>query len=180
MHRHFHPLGAFLALVLAALLQPAAAGADPSPRLLAEGLQKWLELAATNVLEAAREMPEADFAFRPTPEVRTFGEIVGHVADSLQGLCHLADGTPSEPTDWEKTATTKASLIAVLEGSTAECVALLGASDDVGLRRPVEFGRGPMASGAVYSFVTGHTSLHYGNLVTYLRIRGHVPPSSRN
>ncbi len=33
---------------------------------------------------------------------------------------------------------------------------------------------------ALFSLNTAHTDEHYGNMVTYLRIKGIVPPTSEN
>ncbi len=178
-------LAALLVLLVGAVLllaAPPAAGvpAAGSERALSEALTRNFARIAGNVVAAAEEMPEESFAFKPTPEVRSFGEIVAHVADAHRRLCALvATGTTAADPGWEASTKTKADLVAVLKLSTTECEKAFAGLDDAALLRPVPFGSREVPAAAVLSFLTAHTNEHYGNLVTYLRIRGLVPPSSR-
>src|SRR5207248_6635080 len=67
-----------------------------------------------DLIKAAEKMPEENYGFKPTPEVRSFGQIVGHVADAQYMFCStvLADGT--KPQGIEKSKTSKADLVKAL------------------------------------------------------------------
>src|SRR5689334_23881742 len=60
------------------------------------------------VIAAAQKMPEEGYSFRPTPEVRSFGQLVGHVADAQYMFCALASGEPNPAKGVEKTKSSKA------------------------------------------------------------------------
>lgn len=124
------------------------------------------------------KVPEDVLAFKPTPEVRSFGQIVGHVADSQFMICAIALGEKPPQGDIEKTATTKAALSKALAESTAYCdKALAGMTDKQGME-PVKFFFPNQTRALVLAFNVSHGFEHYGNLVTYMRLKGIVPPSS--
>lgn len=77
--------------------------------------------AISSVLRAAEQVPEAEYGFKPTPDVRSFGQLVGHVADAQSMICAGALGETAPATQVERTATTKAALVAGLEASIAVC-----------------------------------------------------------
>ncbi len=136
------------------------------------------QMAIGNVIKAAEAMPEADFSFKPVPTVRNFGEIAGHVADPQDTFCSAAKGEQRAAPGAEKMKT-KAEIVAALKGAKSYCdtayamLTLANAGDAMKL-----FG-GERARIGVLEFNTVHTYEHYGNLVTYMRIKGHVPPSSQ-
>jgi uncharacterized damage-inducible protein DinB len=127
-------------------------------------------------------MPDAKFSFKPVDTVRTYGQIVAHVAGANYIFCAAARGekSPYAEDHFEKSATTKAAIVKALSDSIAYCDAAYKALDD---RRAAEmvaaaFGNGKSARASALIGNTGHVQEHYGNLVTYLRINGIVPPSS--
>jgi hypothetical protein len=69
----------------------------------------------------------------------------------------------------------------VLEESMAYCDAAYQAATDTSLAETVEqpFGGGPGPRAAALLGNIDHLNEHYGNLVTYFRLNGIVPPSSR-
>ena len=124
-------------------------------------------------------MPEADYAFKPVPTVRTFGQILGHLVNEHYAMCSGVKGekNPQEATDYEKTAA-KADMVKALTASIAYCDAVYGAMTDGAAFGTLElFGQKYSRIGVLQLNVT-HDSEHYGNLMTYLRIKGIVPPSS--
>ena len=139
--------------------------------------------AKRNLKESADQMPEADYAFRPTESVRTFGQIIAHVAGASYVFCSPARGekTPFEEDHFEKTAKTKAQIVKALDDSIAYCDAAFAALTDrtaaETIALPFEMGNAAKASTLIRNVV--HLQEHYGNLVTYFRIKGMVPPSSR-
>jgi uncharacterized damage-inducible protein DinB len=132
----------------------------------------------TNIVRAAEKMPEENYSFKPVPEVRSFGQILGHVADANYMLCAAALGEKREPAGVEKTKTSKADLVAALKESVSYCdKAYDGLTDAKAAEMVTMFGRERTRLGAL-SMNSAHDWEHYGNLVTYLRIKGIVPPSS--
>ncbi|MEN3339246.1 MAG: hypothetical protein V7647_2922 [Acidobacteriota bacterium] len=135
-----------------------------------------------DLAEAARTMSSAEYSFKPTPEVRSFAELVGHVANANFFLCAQAKGEKSPATgDYEKTID-KDALVKALDDSLAYCDSAYVATTDANFTEPVKLAApGPShdaARGAVLMFNTAHNNEHYGNLVVYMRLKGHIPPSS--
>jgi uncharacterized damage-inducible protein DinB len=137
-------------------------------------------IAKTNVLKAADKMPEASYAFKPSNDVRSFGEIVGHVADSQYLFCSAVKGEPKGPDSLvvEKTKKTKTELVAALKEAIAYCDAVYDSLTDATAAEKAKFFGNDRTKLGLLSFNNAHTMEHYGNLATYMRIRGLVPPSS--
>ena len=131
-----------------------------------------------NLSASAAKMAEADYAFKPTPQVRSFGQIIGHLANEHYLICAGVKGEKSpNPTDFEK-VTSKAELVAALDKSITYCDGVYASVTDATGTQPIEvFGEKMMRLGALQMNLT-HSSEHYGNLVTYMRLKGVVPPSS--
>lgn len=149
--------------------------ADPMIAAVTKG-NAFVRLQVTT---AASKMSEEDYGFRPTPDVRTFGQLLAHIADNNYGFCAEAKGETSSPVrDVEKTHTTKAQIDSALAASFAYCDAVYASMTDAGSRSTVQFGRSRMPALAVLMYKSFHNSLHYGNVITYMRLRGKVPPPS--
>jgi len=158
-----------------AAVTPALAQAPPFTAIVRtswDGIKK-------NVAASAAAMPEADYGFKPAPTVRTFGQILGHLANEHYLMCSGVKGekNPQEATDYEKT-NSKAELSAALAASIAYCDAVYGAMTDGAAFATLELFGSKFSKVAVLQLNVTHDSEHYGNLVTYLRIKGIVPPSS--
>ncbi len=135
-------------------------------------------MAKTNILRSADKMPEADFAFKPVESVRTYGQLLAHIADSNYGICGAARGEKPTVSGIEKSKTTKADIVAALNDSFTWCdQAYSGLTDEKALEM-IPFFRGQHTRAGVLMFNTMHDYEHYGNLVTYMRMKGIVPPSS--
>jgi uncharacterized damage-inducible protein DinB len=132
------------------------------------------------VTMAAEQMPESLYAYRPVATVRTFGELVAHVAGSQHMFCAAALGEkPAAEDDIEKNTTGKAALVAALKASTTYCQKAYAMSDADAMKRSFKmFGMDVNGMWAVLEN-TAHDSEHYGNMVTYFRMLGMVPPSSQ-
>jgi uncharacterized damage-inducible protein DinB len=132
------------------------------------------------VAASAESMPESNYAFKPTDDVRTFGQLLGHLANEHYMLCSAVkgEGNPQTAIDFEK-KTTKADLVKALQDSNAYCDAVYsGLKDEARLTQPAAPNRRDTPFGTLLMNVT-HDSEHYGNIVTYLRMKGIVPPSSQ-
>ena len=175
-----------IAAMMAATLFSAIANAQPAQgqNPLSQGARRSYDIIKNYVTKAADKMPEDQYAFKPSPDVRTFGQLVGHVADANFMICGMAAGEKppmggmDPATSLEKTKTTKADLTKVLAESFAYCDKVHSAMTDTGGTQQVKFFTGDMPKLSVLEFNTHHDFEHYGNMVTYLRIKGIVPPSS--
>ena len=76
-------------------------------------------MAKNNIIRAAEKMPEENYAFKPTPEVRSFGQLIGHVADAQYLFCSAVLGKPNPAPGVEKSKTTKAELVQALKDAFA-------------------------------------------------------------
>ena len=150
---------------------------------ISSGVRTAWDGAKRNLTRSAEQMPEADYAFRPVNTVRTFGQILAHVAGANYVFCSAAKGekSPHAEDAFEKSATTRAQIIKALADSMAYCDGAIAALDDKRAAETVElpFGMGKGARALPLMLNTGHLQEHYGNLVTYFRIKGMVPPSSQ-
>jgi uncharacterized damage-inducible protein DinB len=159
---------------------PPAQPADP----LSAGAKRTYEIMKGYITRAAEKMPEEHYAFKPTPEVRSFGQLVGHLADAQYGFCAGAAGeTPpmggfGGTTSIEKTTTAKADLQKALADAFLYCDKVHAGMTDKAGATIVKFFIGEMAKLSILEFNTHHNFEHYGNMVTYLRLKGLVPPSS--
>ena len=136
-----------------------------------------------DLVEAAETMPSEDYAFKPTPQVRSFAELIGHVVNANFFFCSQAKGEPPpSATNFERVAD-KAALVKGLSDSLAYCDTIYESTTDATFNQPVAVaGMGmkpaPTLRGAVLMFNTTHNNEHYGNVVVYLRLKGRVPPST--
>lgn len=165
-----------LPVVLSAQQAPPVPPANPITAS-ERGLYSFVSHAA---VAAAEKMPEANYAFKPTPEVRSFGQLVGHVADANYMFCAQAAGEPNPAKNIEKTKTAKADLVAAIKDAVAYCDKTYDGMTDAKGSEMVKFFNFNMAKLTLLSLNTAHTDEHYGNMVTYLRIKGIVPPTSEN
>ncbi len=130
------------------------------------------------VIRAAEKVPEENYSFKPTPEVRSFGQLVGHQADEAYFFCSQAVGEENPKKGIEKTVTSKADLVAALKDGVAYCNKTLGGMTDAKGSEIVKFFGRDMARLTLLSLNTAHMDEHYGNMVTYMRLKGIVPPTS--
>jgi len=166
--------GLLVFLSLSGALMRAQSAADP----LSAGIKGIYNISKNNVVRAAEKMPEENYAFKPTPEVRSFGQIIGHVADAQYLFCSAAMGETNPAPGIEKSKTTKADLVKALNDAFAYCDKAFNAMTDAHAAETVKFFGRDQAKLAVLAFDSAHNMEHYGNLVTYMRIKGLVPPSS--
>lgn len=132
------------------------------------------------LLRSAEQMPEEQYAFKPTPAVRSFGQLVGHVASTQYVFCSAARNEPNpQPEDFEKTRTAKAGLVAVLRASFDYCDAAFKMTDTEATATVKIPNWGERAPLSILVLNIAHDNEHYGNVVTYLRLKGLVPPSSQ-
>jgi uncharacterized damage-inducible protein DinB len=141
--------------------------------------QKFLyTMAKNNIIRSAEKMPEENYSFKPTPEVRSFGQLIGHIADAQYLFCSAVLGKPNPAPGIEKSKTTKAELVQALKDAFAYSDQAYDAMTDAQAGTLVKFFGQDQAKVTVLAFNTAHNNEHYGSIVTYLRMKGLVPPSS--
>lgn len=161
------------------LTVPAAAGAQSSANPMVDAVESQYGVVKGNLAKTAEQVPEDVWSFKPTPAVRSFGQIIGHVADSQYFFCSAALGEKPPRSDVEKSLSTKADLAKALAESTAYCDKQLASLDDKKGMETIKFFGGMQPRAMVFSFNTAHAFEHYGNLVTYMRLKNITPPSSQ-
>jgi uncharacterized damage-inducible protein DinB len=134
------------------------------------------------IIKAAAQMPEEHYSFKPSPDVRSFGQLVAHVADTNYGFCATVKGEKPPEGGFEgtieKTKTTKAEIEKAVAASFAYCDKVHDAMTDAAGAAMVKSFSGDIAKLSLLDFNTSHDFEHYGNMVTYMRIKGLTPPSS--
>ena len=156
--------------------QAAAAGA-----VLVRIAQNAWAGAKRNIVESADQMPEAGYSFKPVDSVRTVGQILAHVADSNYFYCARSKGEAPPVPDGtlEKTATTKAAIVKALGESVAYCDAVYAALTPTSAAETVKAGANQIPRVQPLFGNVSHNVEHYGNLVTYFRMKKMVPPSTK-
>ena len=155
---------------------PASASAKPASP---DAFQKMAYgFVKANLLGSAEKMPEENYSFKPAESVRSFGQIVGHVADSQYYFCSVVLGEKNPALMIEKTKTSKADLIAALKGAFAYCDKAYDGMTDASASETVKLFRSDMPKRDALTANTMHGVEHYGNLIVYLRMKNIVPPSS--
>jgi uncharacterized damage-inducible protein DinB len=161
-----------LLAICAALSQaPDLKSASGYPKMVQKQVTAWIE-------RAAEKMPEEEYAFKPDPAVRSFGQILGHIADADYLFCSGVLGEKSPSPGIEKSKTTKAELTSALRDAFAYCNRAYDTLTDANANEMVKsFGQERNKLGVLW-FNASHNLEHYGNLVVYMRLKGIVPPSS--
>lgn len=146
---------------------------------IAAGIQRDYAGGKRNLMEAAEKLSEADYGFKPTDEIRSFGQLFGHVANAQFGTCAAAKGeeNPNQGTNNEE-KTSRADIIKALSDSFAYCDSAYEALTDATASELVTFRRNQAARGYALANNIAHNSEMYGIATVYLRLKGQVPPST--
>jgi uncharacterized damage-inducible protein DinB len=170
-------------IILAAIAVAFTATSAFAQNPVSDSVRSSWSSVKRNIKESAELMPEEHYAFKPTPDVRSFGEIVAHVAGASYVFCASAKGekTPFAEDAFEKTAKTKAQILKATTDAIMYCDGAFAALTDTNAaaKVPAAFGTGETTRVNSLLGQIGHDNEHYGNLVTYFRLKGLVPPSSR-
>jgi uncharacterized damage-inducible protein DinB len=175
--RRVHVLtGALILAVFSTAAGPA--GAQGTDDATIASVKTTYEVVKGYITKAAAQVPEDTYKFQPTKEVRTMGQLFGHIANANGMICGTASGMkPASSGDAEKLAT-KAEIQKALADSFAACDHAFSMINPANANEPVKlFGMAHTRIGAM-AFNNAHDFEHYGNIVTYMRINKMVPPSS--
>ena len=157
-----------------ALLSAQEKAADP----LMSGSKTIFGISKRNILGSVDKIPEDLWSFQPTKDVRTFGQLFAHIADSQYQFCGSATDGKAEEKGIEKTAKTKAEIVTALNQAFAYCDQAYSSMNDAKGAEQVKFFGMNITRLAILDFNVAHNMEHYGNLVTYMRLKNIVPPSS--
>jgi uncharacterized damage-inducible protein DinB len=164
-------------LVTTVLLFAAALSAQGIVNPLVETSKAVYGIAKNDVTKSTAKVPDALWSYRPTKDIRTFGQVFAHIADTQYEFCGPVNGETISK-DIEKTATTKAQIVAALKDAFAYCDATYAKLNDAKAAETVKFFGMTVTKLGLMDFNIAHVMEHYGNLVTYMRLNNIVPPSS--
>jgi uncharacterized damage-inducible protein DinB len=149
-------------MLMLLLISSSARAQQPDAKETAAMLGKSFAELTGWVLQAAEIIPADKYSYKPSPTVRTIGEQLGHIADGSNYFCGRAAGKQIQWSDAVAQGNTdKATVVPKLKEALDACSAAHGAGH-LGM--------------LIQNY--GHVNLHYGNMVTYMRMLGLVPPSS--
>jgi hypothetical protein len=174
-------LAAFAALAFAAAsfaqmsmpMAPPPASTGPAGEVLQSYTAQKM-----NLIKAAEKMPEADYQYQPTPEIRTFARVVNHVTMAQSHTCTTLLGTKFDGKMVPSDTADKATIVAALKASFDLCDTAYKALTDDKLAEMLTMG--PMTRsriGLAWGNVS-HDNEQYAELSTYLRLKGIVPPTA--
>lgn len=150
-------------------------------------VQKSFDAFANYLIVAAQMMPDAGYSFRPTPDVRTFGEQINHATGANYAFCNQAGTPPSfsrQNAPSLQGVTAKSAIVKALEDSVAYCSNLIAAASESWLLESAPnlggAGSGRITGARAYALIYAgvHGAEDYGTITTYLRMQGLVPPST--
>jgi uncharacterized damage-inducible protein DinB len=166
-------------LFAAVLLFAAAASAQDAPANPLVAVSRTIfNISKGDILGSSAKIPDELWSFQPTKEVRTVAQLFAHVADGQYEFCGVVAEGKSVSKDIEKTLKTKAEILPALKDAFAYCDAAYAKMTDADAAVLVSFFNMRITKLGAMDFNTAHNMEHYGNLVTYMRIKGIVPPSS--
>jgi uncharacterized damage-inducible protein DinB len=149
----------------------------PNPTTAPNPLTTTLSIFRSNmqdkIMKSADQMPESKYSYRPAKDVRSFAEILNHVADISYILCSNVKGEATPATATAKGSKTE--ITAYLKGAFDYCDGVYSGFTDAHLNDPADFFGAKTNKMFILTQVGNHDALHYGNLVTYLRFNGLVP-----
>jgi uncharacterized damage-inducible protein DinB len=162
---------------------PQAAAKPRPPTTFPMYLQGQYDTLKRNITGSAEKMPAEHFAFKPTPDVRTYGQLFGHTMETQYFYCSAVKGgqNPGAGKEFEK-VTDKATVIQMVKDAFAYCDDAFAGLTNANALEMITVGAAPnqrqIARANQLTMLIVHGNEHYGNMVTYMRIKGIVPPSS--
>jgi hypothetical protein len=164
--------GFLLSAALASIACLHAQNANP----LTTDLKQMYTGVKNNLVRMADKMPEEHYSFQPTPEIRTFGQLVAHVADSQARNCSAVTGEAKAVDAASKKS--KAELTTALKESFAICDTAFDSLTDATASQMIKTGRGERSKLGALAGTVSHSNEEYGYMAVYLRLKSIVPPSS--
>jgi uncharacterized damage-inducible protein DinB len=173
-----------VAAILAVAGLSLSAQAPPQPRppqTLPDYLQGQYATLKRNIAGSVDKMPAVHFSFKPVPEVMSYAELITYVVQTQYGYCTVKGGTNTGASLNVK-VTDKAAVGRLMKDSFAYCDDAFAAVTTGNAQEMLTRGSAPnqrqLARVNQLTQLIVHGNEHYGNLVTYMRMRGIVPPTS--
>ena len=162
----------FLTTPLAAVVLCVGAVSASAQSAAMDGVRTEFAAVKASVMTAANKAPESIYGYQPTPEVFTLRKQLLHIADASFSICSGFKGTPGQRPKVDADAPlAKADVLGTLTASFAYCDEALTAATDATLGETVASPSGAKRPKSYYaSHLLAHTGLHYGNVVTYMRM----------
>ncbi len=162
-------------LIIVCLVGGVEAFAQTSNPFISE-LKQFYTIRKGDLLRAADRMPAESYDYKPTPDVRTFAQLLSHIIDAQMGFCSVVKGEPRKINAGSKTS--KADLIAALKASFDECDSAFDLMTDATAAQMLKAGNSERSKLGTLLYATLHDTEEYGYLAMYLRLKGLVPPST--
>lgn len=169
----FAAAGVWFAAMACGAQAPAPAPVGPAAEV-----QAYYNRMKLNVIKAADKMPDADYQFKPTPDIRTFARIVNHVTEAQQRTCSAMLGLMFDPKTVPSDTADKATIVAALRASFDVCDKAYATLTDANIAEPVTVGQGKRSRIGIAWGNASHDNEQYAELSTYLRLKGIVPPTA--
>jgi hypothetical protein len=172
------------AVVFALFLTPSVGAAQEAPPAgqtftLSGEILRGYQTTQRNLAEIAEKMPEEHYGFRPTPDIKPFGQLVAHAALAQFMTCAALTGTPNPRKDEKEDAVrTKAEAIALLKASAAFCDPAVTTLTETSMTLLTKMGPDQAAKGLLPVSLVAHGAEMYGTMAVYLRLKGIVPPTT--
>ena len=128
-----------------------------------------------NLLKSAEKMPDENYGFKPTPDIRSFAEVLNHAATAQLHTCGAVLGSQSMG---GTEATSKAEVLAGLNAAFAECDKAYDGLTDANAAEMIKTPRGERTRLGALAGNVAHDNEQYGILSVYMRLKGVIPPSS--
>jgi hypothetical protein len=164
--------------ILAGCVFTAAGAFAQSPGPLIPELKQFYTVRKGDLLKSADRMPAGDYDFKPTPDMRSFGQLIAHIADAQMSFCSGVKGEAKRLNAAAKTS--KADLVAALKASFDECDSAFDAMTDATATQMLKSGSAERSKFGTLLYATLHDNEEYGYLAVYLRLKNLIPPSTNS
>lgn len=156
--------------------QAQSSGAPQNANPMIAELKQMYANVKNNHIQMAEKMPEEHYGFKATAEIRTFGQLVAHVADSQARTCSAVNGEQKALNAGSKTS--KADLVAAIKESFGMCDKAFDSLTDAKAAEMVSMGQRQRSRLGMLAGMVSHSNEEYGYMAVYLRLKSIVPPSS--
>ena len=144
---------------------------------VASEVKRAYESVKNNLMKTAEKVPEEDYSFKPTPDIRSFAEVLAHVVNAQLHTCGAVNGTQvASPANLE----TKTGIVDGLHAAFGECDKAYNSLTDTNMSEAIRTPRGEHSRLATLAGNTTHDAEQYGILSVYMRLKGIIPPSSEH
>jgi uncharacterized damage-inducible protein DinB len=170
-----------LTWLMGAAAAPTQATSTPAAQTftLSGEMLRGYQNVQRDLAETAEKMPDEHYSFRPTPDIKPFGQLVAHVALAQFRVCAMLKGESNPRKDEKEDASrTKAEAITLLKASAAYCDPLVSALTETAMTELAKVGQNQVAKGLLPASLVTHGMEMYGTMAVYLRMKGIVPPTT--